>query len=247
MDKKTYQAMTAPVEFEDIGWRIISTYENNGLVAPYINARAIQDRLDAVLGPENWQSEFTSIPASQKEPGGHVCRLRIYYPETGVWITKSDGAGSTAVQPIKGGISDAFKRAAAAWGIGRYLYKFTPLWVKLDRREIAEKELPQLQAAYAQLLQSLGRTNRTPQKANVQMPSAAAASPSFQVSNVKVFPGGKQTYVEMRTPDGASLTGFIKGAAPLKQGQWIRNIRVTEKEDPTVGRFNIIDHYENAA
>lgn len=48
-------------------------------------------------------------------------------------------------------------------------------------------------------------------------------------------------------PDGASLTGFIKGAAPLKQGQWIRNIRVTEKEDPTVGRFNIIDHYENAA
>ena len=245
MDKKTYQAMIAPVEFEDIGWRIISTYENNGLVVPYINARAIQDRLDAVLGPENWQSTFTSIPASQKEPGGHICRLRIYYPETGLWITKSDGAGSTAVQPIKGGISDAFKRAAAAWGIGRYLYKFTPLWVKLDRKEIAERELPRLRAAYTQLLRDQVQESPAPQKATPGTP--AAGSPAFQVSSVKVFPSGKQTYVEMQARDGASLAGFIKGKAPLTQGQWIRNIQIVQKEDPTVGRYNIISHYENAA
>ena len=38
------------------------------------------------------------------------------------WVTKWDGAQETAVEPIKGGFSDAMKRAAVQWGIGRYLY-----------------------------------------------------------------------------------------------------------------------------
>ena len=38
------------------------------------------------------------------------------------WITKADGAGDTDIEGEKGGISDALKRAAVVWGIGRYLY-----------------------------------------------------------------------------------------------------------------------------
>ena len=40
----------------------------------------------------------------------------------GEWITKSDGADDSNIEGAKGGISDALKRAAVLFGIGRYLY-----------------------------------------------------------------------------------------------------------------------------
>ena len=33
---------------------------------------------------------------------------------------------------IKGAASDAFKRAAVKWGIGRYLYAMQPVWIAFD-------------------------------------------------------------------------------------------------------------------
>lgn len=87
----------------------------------YLDARDVQDRLDHVVGPQNWQTEYEHGPS-----GGLLCRLSIRV--NGEWITKADGAtnkGNDSKDPemaIKGGLSDAFKRAAVHWGIGRYLY-----------------------------------------------------------------------------------------------------------------------------
>ena len=39
-----------------------------------------------------------------------------------MWISKSDGADDSNIEGAKGGLSDAFKRAAVKFGIGRYLY-----------------------------------------------------------------------------------------------------------------------------
>jgi hypothetical protein len=47
-------------------------------------------------------------------------------------LRKADGAGDTDVEPEKGALSDAFKRAAVRWGIGRYLYGIGPVWVSLE-------------------------------------------------------------------------------------------------------------------
>ncbi len=49
-----------------------------------------------------------------------ICYLSIRCD--GEWVTKSDGAGDTNIEAEKGGISDALKRAAQKFGIGRYLY-----------------------------------------------------------------------------------------------------------------------------
>lgn len=84
------------------------------LVIPYMNRRAVMDRLDDVCGAENWQDEYLPGPN-----GGVMCKLSIRID--GEWITKCDGAENTNIESIKGGISDAFKRAATKWGIGRYL------------------------------------------------------------------------------------------------------------------------------
>jgi len=48
------------------------------------------------------------------------------------WIWKADGAGDTDVEAEKGAISDAFKRAAVKWGVGRYLYDLDSPWVALE-------------------------------------------------------------------------------------------------------------------
>lgn len=82
-----------------------------GLPLAYIDARAVMDRLDDVVGPDNWSNRFEETPT-----GRVICYLTIF------GITKADGAGATDMEGEKGGLSDAFKRAAVHFGIGRYLY-----------------------------------------------------------------------------------------------------------------------------
>ena len=78
--------------------------------------------------------------------GGFVCTIDIRI--NGEWVSRSDAAGDTHVEPVKGGASDALKRAAAQWGIGRYLYYLPNQWVRTKKSGrtvvLAEKpELPQ--------------------------------------------------------------------------------------------------------
>ena len=94
----------------------------------YLDARDVMDRLDNVCGPANWQTEYF-----ETAKGRLICRLSINID--GAWITKSDGAGDTDVEGEKGAISDALKRAAVSWGIGRYLYRLGAIWVPCESYE----------------------------------------------------------------------------------------------------------------
>lgn len=111
------------------------------VLVAYADARAVQKRLDDVLGPENWKDEyreihtvFTNGKGAPVEVGGLLCRLSIRDIATGEWISKEDAAdfrpemGGERKQ-VKGGVSDALKRAAARFGIGRELYDIYPQYV----------------------------------------------------------------------------------------------------------------------
>jgi hypothetical protein len=106
-------------EPHEIEWRVQQAGEKNGRVwavcVPYVTNRAIQTRLDDVVGPGNWRNEFSAGPG-----GGVLCGLSVRV--RGEWVTKWDGAENTGVEGVKGGLSSAMKRAAVQWGIGRYLY-----------------------------------------------------------------------------------------------------------------------------
>lgn len=119
------QAEFAP---EDIEWRIGRSGIKDGRVWAtalcYLTNRAIQSRLDRVFGPFGWANEFKEGPG-----GGTVCGLSARNPDTGEWVTKWDGAQAPDTEPVKGVLSDAMKRAAVQWGIGRYLYKLTEEFV----------------------------------------------------------------------------------------------------------------------
>jgi hypothetical protein len=99
------------------------------LALAYVDARVIQDRLDDVLGVTGWQDEYECLP-----DGSVVCRLRLRLGEE--WITKMD-VGGQSEQPDEGdrrkaAFSDALKRAAVKFGIGRYLYRLPQLWCDYD-------------------------------------------------------------------------------------------------------------------
>lgn len=92
------------------------------IALPYVTNRAIQERLDAVCGAENWKNEFLPWKGEHQ-----LCGISIKID--GEWVTKWDGAENTHTEPLKGGLSASMKRAAAQWGVGRYLYDIPNQWV----------------------------------------------------------------------------------------------------------------------
>ena len=101
------------------------------MVLAYVTNRAIQQRLDDVLGPANWRNEYSKAPDD-----GVLCGISIHIGDNPIslgpnWITKFDGAENTQVEAVKGGLSGAMKRAAVQWGIGRYLYQLESTFVEV--------------------------------------------------------------------------------------------------------------------
>ena len=126
--------LAAPFPKQSVHWRAQSMNRDatKAMALAYLDARDVQDRLDLVCGPENWQCEYTETPR-----GRIIARIGIRVSSE--WVWKSDGAGDTAVEGEKGGISDAFKRAAVPWGVGRYLYRLSAPWVPCETYEKSGK------------------------------------------------------------------------------------------------------------
>jgi hypothetical protein len=95
------------------------TRRQNGRDFRYITARTAMNRLDEVLGPANWWDEYIPIENAV------ICKMTVRLPD-GTTLTKSDAGGFTTTADTsdyeKSGFSDAFKRAAVKFGVGRYLY-----------------------------------------------------------------------------------------------------------------------------
>jgi hypothetical protein len=79
-------------------------------------SRAVQDRLDDVLGVDGWQDDYQCL-------GSVACRLRCRIGRE--WLTKVD-VGGPSEQPdagdrLKSAFIDSLKRAAVKVAVGRYL------------------------------------------------------------------------------------------------------------------------------
>lgn len=110
-----FAALAAPFEHDELKIR-----SQSGRQIQYVTARTVMNRLDSVLGPENWWDEYVPLEHSV------VCKLTIRLPD-GSTITKSDAGGYAGLADSgdddKAGFSDAFKRACVKIGVGRYLYR----------------------------------------------------------------------------------------------------------------------------
>jgi hypothetical protein len=120
--------LTKPLEIKDIDFRVQSI--NKGWYATilaYKDARVDMNRLDEVVWPEYWKREHSDNNAN--------CKVSIYNKEIKEWIVKEDVGTKSATEAEKGLASDSFKRACFNWGIGRELYDYPVIQIKLNSNE----------------------------------------------------------------------------------------------------------------
>ena len=159
--------LAVPFAPEDLEWRLQQTTKekDRGMAVAYVTNRAIQDRLDDVVGPENWHNDYKPWHAAGKKES-QICGISIYNEDRKEWITKWDGAEDTDIEAIKGGLSDSMKRAAVQWGIGRYLYKLEGVWVSTEIKGnscvIVASERAKLDKTYLAMLKKLNLTPAKP-------------------------------------------------------------------------------------
>lgn len=194
--QELFDALCAPFPVDFIEWRVGTTNKKwrkegepmRGIPLCYIDARTVMDRLDGVCGPDGWQCNYTAGVNSSI-----VCNLGIRMPD-GAWLWKADGAGATDMEGDKGMLSDALKRAAVRWGVGRYLYELKVSRIELEMRgetpvisESERKKLNDLHEDFAQKcgwgLRSGVQAYRLLKKTVLTFVTDAASAQEFRESN----------------------------------------------------------------
>lgn len=138
------KSIKEPLQPHEVEWRVQSAKNGHTIVVPYIQNRAVMNRLDEVHGEMYWKNHYRRW--SDK---GILCGISIYDRQGGTWVTKWDGADETNIEPTKGGLSDSMKRAAVQWGMGRDLYeyptirlegesKYVPFWAKSKLEKVVQ-------------------------------------------------------------------------------------------------------------
>lgn len=82
----------------------------------YVDARAVAQRLDDVLTPAGWEFTWTAIPGADIVHGRLVID-GIVREDAGYPNSERDE------EPLKAAVSDALKRCAVLFGVGRHLYE----------------------------------------------------------------------------------------------------------------------------
>lgn len=161
------RALAGPFHSHEVRWKPQAVRGNRAMAIAYVDVRAIMDRLDQVVGFDGWQDDYELLPE-----GSVTCRLRLSIGRT--WITKTD-VGSPSEQPdagdrLKAAFSDALKRAAVKFGVGRYLYRLPQQWVDYDVAKKQIVEIPKLPAW------AIASPNDTPAHKNGQATKALPAN-----------------------------------------------------------------------
>jgi len=135
--------LEVPFDPSVIEWRVTNTTKDKarGQAIPYADQRAYTDRLNTLFTPGGWTRRYSVHTSPNFERGKDkkivakvfvTCDLTIFgigsHSATGEEWADDENAGTSAE-------AQAFKRASACFGLGRYLYYFTGLWVDLDDRK----------------------------------------------------------------------------------------------------------------
>lgn len=150
--QKLLAELEVPFPPDQVHWRVVNTSNDKkrGQIVPYADPRAYTDRLNALFSPQGWtrtyrvetMNNITRVNRGETIITGKVlvtCTVTIAglgsHSGTGEeWA--DDPNGMTAAD------AQAFKRACACFGLGRYFYDFNPPWVDLDQNRQPRKTPP---------------------------------------------------------------------------------------------------------
>lgn len=155
-------SLAEPFDLAEIKWRVTHTNKDGsrGAVIAFADPRAYTDRLNQLFTPTGWTRSYkvstvSSVTRMNKDKliqTGKVlvtCTLTINgfgcHSGTGEeWADEENAMTAAEAQ--------AFKRAASCFGLGRYFYNFTEVWVPLNehRQPTQFPKLPQWTVPKAQ-------------------------------------------------------------------------------------------------
>ena len=140
-----FSKLSEPFPSEAIDWRVGATNsdKNKGIALAYIQARPVMDRLDEVVGLENWTDVYTPI---QGKDGvvGFLCTLSLKIGDN--WISKWMAPIQATLRQSKAVYLMLSNVRLSSGGIGRYLYDLPGIWVPIEARgkSFVLKETPKL-------------------------------------------------------------------------------------------------------
>ena len=150
-----FTQLAEPFDPSEIKWRVTHTNRDGsrGAVIPFADPRAYTDRLNQIFTPTGWTrsyevstvSSVTRMKRDKLIPTGKVlvtCTLTI----TGLGCHSGSGEEwADEENAMTAAEAQAFKRSASCFGLGRYLYNLSEMWVPLDehRRPIEYPMLPE--------------------------------------------------------------------------------------------------------
>ena len=142
MNPSGVEMIHTPISFrslraDEVEVRPAEARNNKATLLLYQDARCAMNILDETLGPLGWQKEY------YEAKGLLLCKIGIYVASTSDWIWKSDTGSESNIEADKGLASDAFKRAAVSWGIGRELYTAPRITVSLTEKDMFNGKLCQ--------------------------------------------------------------------------------------------------------
>lgn len=147
MSNIDWAALAAPIPENEIKWFPSITkskgqdiVRNGKRVAgclAHIDARMVMDRLDSVVGPDNWSDQIEIIAVGNSITA--TCHLTVW------GITRGDTGPTMQANnenAAKEAVSGALKRAAVKFGIGRELYDMEIQWLEWDGYKVLEQPKP---------------------------------------------------------------------------------------------------------
>lgn len=196
---EVFAELTKPFGADELEVRVGATSGEGddavGLVIPYTDANSIRNRLDRVVGasnwsftPSQWRVDVPQLLHSTNEQTGEVKEIVdgqrvVVWGELKVFdVVRVDcGEGYQESESFKSAVTDAFKRAATAFGFGRELYalprniwckvkKAGKSWVFVDpaaaRQEIAAMSTPRAESTQVKAQENVAKSGATAKVGN---------------------------------------------------------------------------------
>lgn len=148
----TLEQLRRPFHPSHVTWKpgSVNKEGTRALALAYADVRAYMNRLDEVCGMA-WSVTYT--PLGDRI----VCHLTI----EGVTRSSTGESDSQSERSEIGGTSaeaQAYKRACAMFGLGRYLYELPSVWVEMEDKKFTDKALTKLAGIVASHYQRVTKT-----------------------------------------------------------------------------------------
>ena len=128
--KEDFEAVVPGVQWRPQTTGISKTGKEWALMIPYIDSRQVVDRLNEIVGPGNWSFEWFETGMDETlTVKGKLSIFNRVREDVGYPNSDSDK------NPLKSAVSDAIKRCAVQYGIGRFLYKAEPQFVEWNKQK----------------------------------------------------------------------------------------------------------------